>query len=432
MARLKIAYIGGGSTRAPGTVASFIHQGANFQGSEIVLIDFNAERMQVAKTLADKMICQRGLDMRVSYTTDRRAGLADCDAVLTSYRPGGFEARHLDESIPLKYGIIGQETQGPGGFFMALRSIYVMQGILADIEQVCPRAWVFNYTNPINILSEAVTHHSSIPFLSFCEGPIYYPGIIARAAGLDADKFDTVMLGLNHGCWSVRHLYDGQDVMPLLREAYDARLRAGDLDRYHLRLLKLAVMMESIPADYFQYYYFHDEILADLQNKPTTRAQDIQAQSPDYWQHYREQAAADEPSLDPARSRGGIHELELAIDAMDAIFNDRKEILPVNIPNHGILPDLPDDRVVEVRGYFDRNGVVGLADGRLPPQTRGLVKALAEYQYLTAEAAWHGRRIDAIRALASNPLVPSLEKAEALYDEMASAHKAYLPERLLT
>ncbi|MBL8164947.1 MAG: glycoside hydrolase, partial [Anaerolineae bacterium] len=349
-----------------------------------------------------------------------------------SYRPGGFEARHLDESIPLKYGIIGQETQGPGGFFMALRSIYVMQGILADIEQICPRARVFNYTNPINILSEAVTHHSSIPFLSFCEGPIYFPGIIARAAGMDASKFDTVMLGLNHGCWSVRHLYDGQDAMPLLREAYERRLREGGIDLYQLRLLKLTVMMESIPADYFQYYYFKDEILADLQKKPTTRAQDIQALAPDYWQHYREQAAADEPTLDPSHSRGGIHELELAIDAMDAIFNDRKEILPVNIPNHGLLPDLPDDRVVEVRGYFDRSGVVGLADGQLPPHTRGLVKALAEYQYLTAEAAWQGRRIDAIRALASNPLVPTLEKAEALYDEMAAAHKAYLPERLLT
>lgn len=431
MARLKIAYIGGGSTRAPGTVASFIHQGANFEGSEIVLIDLDAERMQIVKTLADKMIRQRGLDLRVNWTTDRRAGLSDCDAVLTSYRPGGFEARHLDESIPLKYGIIGQETQGPGGFFMALRAVHVMQGILADIEQVCPRARVFNYTNPINILSEAVTHHSAIPFLSFCEGPLYFPGKIAEAAGLDASRFDTVMLGLNHGCWSVRHLYDGADVMPLLRAAYARRLREGGLERYHLRLLRLTVVMESIPADYFQYYYFRDEILAELQARPTTRAQDIMAQSPDYWRHYREQAAADEPALDPARSRGGIHELELAIDAMDAIFNDRREILPVNMPNRGLLPDLPDDRVVEVRGCFDRNGVVGLADGRLPPQTRGLVKALAEYQYLAAEAAWHGRRIDAIRALVSNPLVPSLEQAEALYDEMAAAHKAYLPERLL-
>lgn len=432
MARLKIAYIGGGSTRAPGTVASFIHQGENFLGSEIVLIDLDPEKMQVIKTMADKMIRDRGLDMTISYTTDRRAGLTDCDAVLTSYRPGGFEARHLDESIPLRHGVIGQETQGPGGFFMALRSIWVMQGILNDIEQVCPKARVFNYTNPINILSEAVTHHSAIPFISFCEGPLYFPAVLADAAGLDRSRLDTVMVGLNHGCWSIRHHYDGQDVMPLLRDAYHRLLRDGTANRYHLRLLKLAVYMDSIPADYFQYYYFKDEILDEHQNKPTTRAQDIMALIPGYWQHYREQAAADHPVLDPARSRGGIHELELAIDAMDAIYNDRGEVLPVNIPNRGVLPGLPDDRVVEVRGYFDRSGVVGLADGALPPQTLGLVTALSEYQYLTAEVAWSGRRVDAIRALASNPLVVSLDKAEALYDEMAAAHKAYLPDRLLS
>lgn len=432
MARLKIAYIGGGSTRAPGTVASFIHQGENFDGSEIVLIDFDQDRMDVIQTMAHKMCRDRGVDLRITTTSDRRAGLTDCDAVLTSYRPGNFEARHLDESIPLQYGVVGQETQGPGGFFMALRSIHVMQGILQDMEQVCPNARVFNYTNPINILSEAVTHHSDIPFLSFCEGPYYYPQMIADAAGLDGSKLDTVMVGLNHGCWSVRHLYDGQDVMPLLREVYERQLQEGDTDRYRLRLLKLVVMMDSIPSDYLHYYYFKEEILDEHLKKPTTRAQDIMAMVPAYWAHYREQAAAEHPTLDPARSRGGIHELELAIDAMDAIYNDRKKILPVNMPNRGVLPDLPDDRVVEIRGYFDRHGVVGLADGALPPQTLGLVKALSEYQYLAAEAAWCGRRVDAIRALASNPLVLSLDKAEALYDAMAAAHRDYLPERLLS
>jgi 6-phospho-beta-glucosidase len=124
MARIKLAYIGGGSTRAPGTMASIIHQGENFQGSEIVLIDFNEERLQLVKTIADKMAHHRGIDLRISYTTNRRDGLRDCDAVLSSYRPGGFEARYYDEAIPRKHGVIGQETQGPGGFFMALRSIW--------------------------------------------------------------------------------------------------------------------------------------------------------------------------------------------------------------------------------------------------------------------------------------------------------------------
>ena len=431
MARIKLAYIGGGSTRAPGTMASFIDQGKNFEGSEVVLIDLDEEHLGIVQAIGRKMVDSRGLDLMISATTDRRAGLRDCDAVLTSFRPGGFEARYLDESIPLKHGVIGQETQGPGGFFMALRSIHVMQGIVEDMETVCPRARLFNYTNPINIVSEAVTHHTDIPTVSLCEGPIIFPRRLARAADLDPERVDATMIGLNHGSWTVRHLYDGQDMIPLVREAYERKREDPSSDPHFLRMLELATLMGSVPAEYFRYYYFEDEMLAELRAKATTRAQDIMLSIPDYWRHYREQAASDAPMLDPTRSRGGIHELELAIDAIDAVYNDRKEILPVNVPNRGAIADFPDDLVVEVPGYIDRNGVVPIAHGHLPRQVAGIVKMLGEYQALTAEAAWSGGRREAIQALASNPLVFSLHKAEVIYDEMSAAHRQYLPERLL-
>ncbi len=431
MARLKIAYIGGGSSRAPGTIASFVDQGQNFQGSEIVLIDLSPERLDIVRILGQKMARNAGLDLTITSTTDRRAGLSDCDAVLTSFRPGGFEARHLDESIPLKHGVIGQETQGPGGFFMALRSIHAMQVIVEDMEQVCPRAHLFNYTNPINLVSEAITHHTSIPTVSLCEGPLIFPREVARAAGLVPDRVEAVMIGLNHGCWSVRHRYDGADVIPLIQAAYERALAEPGRSARDLRLLRLASMMESIPSYYFQYYYFKDDILAELQAKPTTRAQDIMFSVPDYWSHYLEQARSDAPRLDPGRSRGGIHELELAIDVMDAMFNDRKEVWPVNVPNNGAIADFPDDLVVEVPGYVDRAGIVPLVQGHMPRRVVGLVKMLGEYQALAAEAAWCGTRKDAIRALASNPLVPSLPVAEAIYDDMAAALQEHLPGRLL-
>jgi len=426
-----VAYIGGCSTRAPGTMASFVEQGANFRGSEVVLIDLDAERLHVVKTIAEKMARHKGVDLTITATTDRRAGLRDCDAVLTSFRPGGFPARYLDESIPLKHGVIGQETQGPGGFFMALRSIHVMQGIVADMESVCPSARLFNYTNPINIVSEAITHHSDIPTVSLCEGPIIFPRHLATAAGLDPDRVDAVMIGLNHGCWSVRHRYDGQDMMPLVRDAYAHKKDDPAANAHDLRMLELATVMGSIPAEYFQYYYFKDEILAELGAKPTTRAQDIMALAPDYWAHYRAQGASNTPDLDPRRSRGGIHELELAIDVMDAIYNDRKEVWPVNVTNRGAIADFPDDVVVETPGFVDRHGVAPIVQGHLPRQVAGLVKMLGEYQAIAAEAAWSGTRVEAIRALASNPLVFSLHKAEAIYDEMAAALKDLLPDRLL-
>lgn len=431
MARIKLAYIGGGSSRAPGTMASIIDQGQNFQGSEVVLIDLNRERLELVKQIADKLARNHNIDLKISISTDRRAALQDCDAVLTSFRPGGFEARCLDEAIPLKHGVIGQETQGPGGFFMALRSIHVMQGVITDMEAVCPQARLFNYTNPINLVSEALSHHTDIPLVSLCEGPIIFSRGIVQAAGLDPDLVDALMIGLNHGCWSVRHLYDGQDLIPLLREARERLHADPNADRHWLRLIDLACMMDSIPAEYFQYYYYKDEVLAEMQAKPTTRAQDILARVPDYWQHYQEQAELSEPHLDPSRSRGGIHELELAIDVMDAIFNDRREVWPVNVPNRGAIADFPDDLVVEVPGFVDRHGIQPLAQGHMPQHVVGLLKMLGEYQSLAAEAAWSGGRKQAIRALASHPLVFSLSKAELIYDEMAAALRNYLPERLL-
>src|SRR5581483_1822424 len=195
------------------------------------------------KLLSEKMARHQGLDLTISATTDRRAGLQGCDAVLTSFRPGGFEARYIDESIPLKHGVIGQETQGPGGLFMALRSIHVMQEIVRDMEQVCPAARLFNYTNPINIVSEAITHHSDIPTVSLCEGPIVFPRHLAQTAGLDPERVDAVMIGLNHGCWSVRQRYDGADMMPVVHEAYERKRADPSADRRALRMLELAATM---------------------------------------------------------------------------------------------------------------------------------------------------------------------------------------------
>lgn len=431
MAAIKLTYIGGGSSRAAGTCAAIIQQGSNFTGSEVALVDLDPERLKIVQQIAERMAAVEGVDITFTTTTDQREGLRDADAVLSSFRPGNFEARVHDEQIPLKHGVIGQETQGPGGFFMALRSIHAMKGIVADMEAVCPNAFILNYTNPVNIVADAVSHHTDIPIISLCEGPIFFSQEVVEIAGLDPDRLDAVMIGLNHQCWSVRHLYDGKDVIPLIQEAYEAKRHDPKMERSELRLLQLASMMGSLPAYYYEYYYFKDEVLAELQAKPTTRAQDILAEVPSYWRHYAEQAAATKPELNPALSRGGLLELELAIDVLDAVVNDRKEVWPVNVPNRGAIADFPDDLVVEVPGFIDKHGVVPIAQGHMPRHLMGLLSQLGEYQALASEAAWSGTRTDAIRALLANPLVPSLPIAETIYDELAAALRPLLPERLL-
>ena len=431
MAAIKLVYIGGGSSRAPGTVATFLLRARQFAGSEVVLVDLDADRLDLVRRLGQRIIDHDGLDITLSATTDRRSALTDCDAVLTSFRPGGWEARALDERIPLKYGVIGQETQGPGGFFMSLRSIAEFARTVDDMRAVCPNARIFNYTNPVNIVSQAVSRFTEIPIWSMCEGPMWFPSLVLKAAGLDESKANVVMAGVNHNCWSHTHTYEGQDLIPLLDAAWEARKDDPSVSDYDKKLLHLAHVGRSVPSEYFRYYYYRDEMLREYQLNKYTRAEFLMTQVPSYWQHYREQAEADYPTLDPALSRGGITELELAIDVMDAFYNNTGERLPVNQPNNGALPGFDDDVVTEVWCRVDASGAHQEPQKPLPHTVRGIVQTLAEYQYLAAEAAWKGTRRDAVTALVANPMVPSIEVAEHLYDEMAAAHRAYLPERLL-
>ena len=367
MARIRIAYIGGGSTRAPGTLASIVTRGSQFAGSEVVLVDLDEERMAIVKQLTDRMAAAHGVDLRVSTTTDRRDALGDADFVLSSFRPGGFEARHLDESIPARHGVLGQETQGPGGFFMALRSIQVIRAIVEDMERICPTAFLINYTNPVNIVSEAVTHNSPIRTISLCEGPI------TLSAGDRAKRRSRPETPRRRPCRSEPHGLDGS--APLRRPRRHAarsvtppaaRAKNPSSNPRADRMLHLAAAMGALPAWYLYYYYFRDEALAEQRASPTTRAQDILAEVDAYWSHYREQAASDDPVLDPARSRGGILELELAIDVIDAIANDLGRIWPANVPNDGSLPGFPDDMVVEVPTHVDRDGARPIPQPPLP------------------------------------------------------------------
>jgi 6-phospho-beta-glucosidase len=432
VAAIRIAYLGGGSTRAPGTMEAFIDHASAFAGSEVCLIDIDEEHLALVQRLAARMARARGADLTITATTDRLEGFRDADAVLLSFRPGGMEARVLDETIPLGQGIVGQETQGPGGFFMALRAIAVLIEVADELERVAPGTKVFNYTNPVNIVAEAWTHHSSIPLVSLCEGPIVFPRELARDIGLEYDKAEARMVGLNHACWAIEQTYDGRPFGPILEERYAALAEhPNGVEPDAMRLLELAVRMGRIGAGYFKYYYFEDDVLRELQERPTTRAQDIVSSTPGYWRHYAEQAESDDPVLDEAQSRTGIHELELAVELMDACFNGKDGVFPMNVPNAGsVLPGFPEDLVVEVYGRAKDGWIEPEQQPALPRHVRGLLESLAEYQALSAEAAWSGDRNDAVRALCSNPLVRTLPRAERLFSELAHAHRAHLPRRL--
>ena len=145
MARIKLVYLGGGSTRAAGTMASMIANGADFEGSEVVLVDLDEDRLALIRTLAEKMARARGHDIAVTATTDAEPHSRTATRCFRRSDPVGSEARVRDERIPLDHGLIGQETQGAGGFFMALRAVAVLKDVCAEMQELCPDAWIFNY-----------------------------------------------------------------------------------------------------------------------------------------------------------------------------------------------------------------------------------------------------------------------------------------------
>jgi 6-phospho-beta-glucosidase len=418
---VRIAIIGGGSAYLPGLVRGFIAARDSLAGSSLVLMDVNAESLALMTTLAHKMIAAAAADYRVEATTDRRAAIAGADFVLTTFRPGGFEARRLDERIPLKYGLIGQETTGPGGLFMALRSIPVMLAIAREVEELAPGAWIVNYTNPTQMVTEAVLRHSRARIIGLCDQHAGDLAVVGAWAGIDPRRFRPDWYGLNHATWTTRLVVEGRDVLPELHarlcQTPDDRLPEGQM-RYAFRLFR---QFGALPNAYLRYYYFHDELVRQARLAPLTRAEEILARLPAIMDNYRRQADKDRP--DPVRERGSGDHGEYAVEIISAIADDRQARFIVNVANQGAIADFGPDDVVEVPAIVGRDGARPLTMGALPPAVAGLIHALRAYEKLAVEAALTGSREAALRALLVHPLVRDWETAGQMLDEMLEAHR---------
>jgi 6-phospho-beta-glucosidase len=434
----RIAIIGGGSPYCASLLQSILHYAEALRGSHIILMDINQEGLELIYTIGSKLFRHAGVDLTLARTTNQREALTDADFVLTVFRTGGMQARRLDEKIPLRHGLIGQETVGPGGFFYALRTVPVVAGIAAEMEKVAPRAFLLNYTNPSNIVTEAVAHCSSIRVIGMCDGPVHEIPQFAQGAGITLKPGERLYhrtVGLNHGNWTTAVWKDEVDVLPqIVARCQDyvetqPPMTAANYSREMLILL--TARYGAIPSHYMHYYYFPDRVLEFLQNKPTSRAEDIMADLPGLLAHYREEAQKDVPKL--TKMRGGSGFGDFALDVLNSVLNDTGEEWILNVPNNGAINFLANDRVVELPCRVDARGATPLAqgDGDVRVDQRGLITLLAEYEGATAQAALRGNRRDAIKALAANPLVMSYSKAEAVYDDLAAAHARYLPERLL-
>ncbi len=421
MKGLKIAVIGGGSVYTPELIAGLISSELELPAESVVLMDIDPERLEIVGGLAKRM-ASSGAKFRLELTTDRRQALAGADFVIAQLRVGGMAARILDETTPLKFGVVGQETTGPGGFGKALRTIPIMLDIAEDMEELCPEAFLINFTNPSGIVTDALLRHNRVRSIGLCNVPMGMRHMIAGWLDADPAEVELDYVGLNHLSWVRGVRSAGGDAFDRAFSAAVARAQQGEF-AFSASLLETLAM---IPSYYLRYYYQHDGILAEQKRAARTRGEEVREIDGELLSLYADPSLATKP--ESLNRRGGAHYSTAALALISAIHNDKREVHIVNVRNAGALPDLPREAVVEVPALVDGDGVHPLASKPLPLYVRGLVQAVKVYEELTVEAAMKGDDRVALRALLAHPLVPSFDSAQGLWESIKEANRPYLPQ----
>lgn len=425
---LKIAVIGGGSSYTPEIVEGFIRNYDRMPIRELWLVDIEEgkHKLEIVGNLAKRMVKQSGLPIDVHLTLNRREAIAGADFVTTQMRVGLLEARKRDEHIPITYGVIGQETTGPGGMMKALRTIPVILDICRDIEELAPNAWMLNFTNPAGIVTEAVARHSKVRSIGLCNSPINVKKFLAAEYGVSEREVLPEFVGINHLHWVTSCLVRGEEKLPELLEGgktYTAKnVPTLGWDPDFLRSLG------GIPTYYLKYFYMTNEMFAEMKEaieKDGTRADVVSRVEKELFELYKDENLAVKPKQ--LEQRGGAYYSEAAVNLMTSIYNDTHDIQALNVSNGNIYDFLPSEASIEVNCVVTGQGPIPLPPQHVPEHVKGLMHAVKVYEELTIEAAVTGDRGIALQALAHHPLVPSVSIAKPMLDEMLEANKEYLP-----
>jgi 6-phospho-beta-glucosidase len=435
MVEEKIAIIGGGSAYVPGILYSFAQEGEKISGSEISLMDIDPFRLPTIQKLGARMVKEAGFNLKITSTTNLKESLDGATFVLTNFRPGGIESLKLDEEIPAKYGILGQETTGPGGTFFALRAIPQVLSLCESMEDVCPEAWLINYTNPTNFVADAVNRKSKVKCLSICTGGgngSYYR--LTEALNLKLGEVRLRCAGTNHPAnWLIDLQVKGEDGLPFLRKLTTERLMKtnGKEKQYEEFRLKFWDIYGVYPVNisYLYPYFHHDEALAmylagdSLYNR---FMRDLAI----HWNNFEAMARGEKPVvLDRKMHHTAVGHGDIATQLIISLATNKQREFHLNIPNNGSIADISTESIVEVTAVVDASGARSLCLGRLPKGVLGLTQAIINWEELTVDASLAGDRELVLQALLAHPRWPlTLDKAKNLCDEMLKAQSRYLPQ----
>jgi 6-phospho-beta-glucosidase len=449
---MKITIIGAAGVRTPLIVQAMARRqsAGRLPLDELALMDIDADRLDLIGALTAPLEQHAGF--RLTRTTDARAALRSADYVITTFRVGGIESRVVDERVPLSHGVLGQETTGPGGFAMALRTIPVLLDYIALMRDLCPDAWLINFANPAGLLTEAIVRVAEwTRAVGICDSPRNLL-VAATALGLPPDQVYLDYFGLNHLGWARAVIYGNRDILPQfiewLRHSGQA---APDLpfDSEFIAALGL------LPNEYLYYYYHADQAVQNMLDAGRSRGEQIAALNGQLFDRLGRLKARGEAAgmLEAYRAylgerggtymaaetgrghaQGSVHEsggdegyAGVALDLIEALSGTHARTMILNVPNGGALNAMAAEDVVEIPAAVARDSIRPLAVGDVPDHCLGLIKQVKAYERLTLDAAVTGSYARALAALTLHPLVRDHARAKAILDGYRQAHGAIWP-----
>lgn len=429
----KISIIGAGSAFTKALVVDILNIDGMDEGV-LALVDIDERRLEIAHKLAEKVVAHSGKDWSVISSTRRREVLPDSDFVINQIEVNGLDTVKNEFEIPLKYGVkqcIG-DTLGPGGLFKTLRTLPAWIEIVRDIEELCPKTTILNYTNPMSAVTLATAKITNIPVVGLCHSIQNSSRQLARYTGVPYEELKWRAGGINHMSWFVELSHKGQDLYPVLLERMkDPALLIKDPVRLDAVKYLGAFVSESSGhfSEYIPYYRKRQDLIDEHCSTGYNGGTGFYANNWPIWRRYNDEQilrylSGEEP-IDYASSH------EYAATIIEAMVKNEPKVIYGNVLNGGLIENLPSDGVVEVACLIDRTGIHPTKFGKLPEHLAALCRSNMAFFELAVSAVLNRDKEMAMRALMVDPLtaaVCSLAEIKAMFDELYEAERNYIGE----
>lgn len=428
----KISIIGAGSAFTQ-DIATDILLIEGIEGGTIALVDLDAERLAIARKLVEKIIEVSGKRWNVIASTDRREVIGGSQFVINQIEVGGLQTVRYEYEIPLKYGVnqcIG-DTLGPGGLFKTLRTLPSWMDIIRDVEDLCPDSTILNYTNPMSAVTLLTSRVTSIPVVGLCHSIQNTSRQLAKYAGVPYEDMQWRAGGINHMSWFVELTHEGKDLYPVLREKIqNPDLLKKDPVRFDAMKYLGAFVSESSGhfSEYIPYYRKRQSLIDKHCSTGYNGATGYYADNWPIWRNENDEKIVKQ--LEGSLPIELAPSNEYAAIIIEAMLKNEPKVIYGNVPNEGLIHNLPADGVVEVACMVDRNGVNPCRFGSLPEHLAALCRSNMAFFDLAVGAVLNNDKEMARHALMVDPLsaaVCSLDEISDMFEELYEAERDFIP-----